>query len=98
MFQQRVGLECLFCVFKISLDCDSKVIHVPSTKWTVCFPRSYLPVVIAVVYYFIMLPPFLLQVEVDYVEKEVSISGYPLSAALTCAKICTSFESAWGVQ
>ena len=42
--------------------------------------------------------PSCLQVEVDYVEKEVSISGYPLSAALTCAKICTAFESAWSVQ
>lgn len=38
------------------------------------------------------------QVEVDYVEREVSISGYPLSAALTCAKVCSAFEQAWGIQ
>lgn len=40
----------------------------------------------------------LLQVEVDYTEKEVAISGYPLSAALTCTKICTAFEESWGIQ
>ena len=37
------------------------------------------------------------QVEVDYTEKEVSISRYPLSAALTCTKLCTAFEHAWDV-
>lgn len=37
------------------------------------------------------------QVNVDYTEKMVSISNYPLSAALTCAKITTAFEEVWGV-
>lgn len=37
------------------------------------------------------------QVNVDYTEKMISISNYPLSAALTCAKITTAFEEAWGV-
>lgn len=37
------------------------------------------------------------QVNVDYTEKTVSISNYPLSAALTCAKICSAFEEVWGV-
>ncbi|XP_064415436.1 ribosomal RNA small subunit methyltransferase NEP1 [Latimeria chalumnae] len=36
-------------------------------------------------------------ISVDYTEKTVSISNYPLSAALTCAKICTAFEEVWGV-
>ncbi|RMC07585.1 hypothetical protein DUI87_17061 [Hirundo rustica rustica] len=36
-------------------------------------------------------------VNVDYTEKMVSISNYPLSAALTCAKITTAFEEVWGV-
>ncbi|XP_026862507.2 ribosomal RNA small subunit methyltransferase NEP1 isoform X2 [Electrophorus electricus] len=36
-------------------------------------------------------------VNVDYTEKTVSISNYPLSAALTCAKICSAFEEVWGV-
>ncbi|XP_072334808.1 ribosomal RNA small subunit methyltransferase NEP1 [Scyliorhinus torazame] len=36
-------------------------------------------------------------INVDYTERQVSISSYPLSAALTCAKICTAFEEAWGV-
>jgi len=36
-------------------------------------------------------------VEVDYTEKTVSISNYPLSAALTCAKMCSAFEEVWGV-
>lgn len=39
-----------------------------------------------------------LQVEVDYVEREISISGYPLSAALTCAKLCSAFEEGWAIQ
>lgn len=37
------------------------------------------------------------QVDVEYTEKMVSISNYPLSAALTCAKVTTAFEEAWGV-
>ncbi|KAI5618170.1 ribosomal RNA small subunit methyltransferase NEP1, partial [Silurus asotus] len=37
------------------------------------------------------------KVNVDYTEKEVSISNYPLSAALTCSKICSAFEEVWGV-
>ncbi|XP_056385191.1 ribosomal RNA small subunit methyltransferase NEP1 [Hyla sarda] len=36
-------------------------------------------------------------VNVDFTERSVSISQYPLSAALTCAKICTAFEEVWGV-
>ncbi|XP_057260431.1 ribosomal RNA small subunit methyltransferase NEP1 isoform X2 [Pezoporus wallicus] len=36
-------------------------------------------------------------VSVDYTEKMVSISNYPLSAALTCAKITTAFEEVWGI-
>lgn len=39
----------------------------------------------------------LYQVNVDYTEKTVSISNYPLSAALTCAKMCSAFEEVWGV-
>ncbi|KFO20274.1 ribosomal RNA small subunit methyltransferase NEP1 isoform X1 [Fukomys damarensis] len=37
------------------------------------------------------------KVGVEYVEKTVSISNYPLSAALTCAKLTTAFEEVWGV-
>ncbi|XP_057557728.1 ribosomal RNA small subunit methyltransferase NEP1 isoform X1 [Hippopotamus amphibius kiboko] len=37
------------------------------------------------------------QVDVEYTEKMVSISNYPLSAALTCAKLTTAFEEVWGV-
>ncbi|XP_064459694.1 ribosomal RNA small subunit methyltransferase NEP1-like [Ornithodoros turicata] len=37
-------------------------------------------------------------VEVDYTEESFSISEYPLSAALTCSKICSSFEEAWGIH
>ncbi|XP_062591797.1 ribosomal RNA small subunit methyltransferase NEP1-like [Saccostrea cucullata] len=36
-------------------------------------------------------------VDVDYIEDTVSISSYPLSAALTCAKICSAFEEKWNV-
>ena len=37
------------------------------------------------------------QVEVDYTEQEIAISQYPLSAALTCTKICSAFEQAWNI-
>lgn len=36
-------------------------------------------------------------IKVDYTEKDVCIGNYPLSAALTCAKVCSAFEEAWGV-
>lgn len=36
-------------------------------------------------------------IDVPYVEDTVAISQYPLSGALTCAKICGAFEEAWGV-
>ncbi|XP_045322228.1 ribosomal RNA small subunit methyltransferase NEP1 isoform X2 [Leopardus geoffroyi] len=42
-------------------------------------------------------PQKLLKVNVEYTEKMVSISNYPLSAALTCAKLTTAFEEVWGV-
>lgn len=37
------------------------------------------------------------KVEVDYTEETVSISSYPLSAALTCTKLCSAFEESWNV-
>ncbi|GAB0096091.1 Ribosomal RNA small subunit methyltransferase NEP1 [Sergentomyia squamirostris] len=37
-------------------------------------------------------------VEVDYTEESVSISKFPLSAALTCTKLCNAFEEVWGVD
>ncbi|XP_017651659.1 ribosomal RNA small subunit methyltransferase NEP1 isoform X2 [Nannospalax galili] len=42
-------------------------------------------------------PQKLLKVDVEYTEKMVSMSNYPLSAALTCAKLTTAFEEVWGV-
>ncbi|XP_034945341.1 ribosomal RNA small subunit methyltransferase NEP1 [Chelonus insularis] len=38
------------------------------------------------------------QVSTDYTEDTVSISSYPLSGALACAKICTAFEEVWNVM
>lgn len=35
--------------------------------------------------------------EVDYTEEEISISNFPLSAALTCTKLCSAFEEVWNV-
>lgn len=34
----------------------------------------------------------------DYTEDSISISNYPLSAALTCAKLCSAFEEVWNVE
>ena len=36
-------------------------------------------------------------VNVEYSEENVGISNYPLSAALTCTKLCDAFEQAWGI-
>lgn len=33
----------------------------------------------------------------DYTDKTVSISNYPLSAAITCARFCMAFEDKWNV-
>ncbi|RZF46970.1 hypothetical protein LSTR_LSTR014634 [Laodelphax striatellus] len=37
------------------------------------------------------------QVKADYMEETISISNYPLSAALTCTKLCSAFEEAWNI-
>ncbi|CAH1738207.1 ribosomal RNA small subunit methyltransferase NEP1 [Aphis gossypii] len=37
------------------------------------------------------------QIKADYAEQTVAISNYPLSAALTCTKICSAFEDSWGI-
>ncbi|KAL3276450.1 hypothetical protein HHI36_011831 [Cryptolaemus montrouzieri] len=37
------------------------------------------------------------KLDVDYSEDTYSISNYPLSAAITCTKLCSAFEDAWGV-
>lgn len=37
-------------------------------------------------------------VDVDYTEGAFQISKYPLSAALTCSKLCDAFEEAWDVE
>jgi len=36
-------------------------------------------------------------IKTDYTEESYSISNYPLSAALTCTKICDAFEQGWGI-
>uniref|UniRef100_A0A158Q8S4 18S rRNA (pseudouridine-N1)-methyltransferase n=1 Tax=Elaeophora elaphi TaxID=1147741 RepID=A0A158Q8S4_9BILA len=35
---------------------------------------------------------------VDYAEEEVKLSNFPLSAALTCSKLTSSFEEVWKVE
>ncbi|CAL8069598.1 unnamed protein product [Calicophoron daubneyi] len=34
----------------------------------------------------------------DFLTRSVSISNFPLSAAQTCARICTAFEDVWDVE
>mmetsp|Transcript_4866 Transcript_4866/g.7199 ORF Transcript_4866/g.7199 Transcript_4866/m.7199 type:complete len:180 (+) Transcript_4866:270-809(+) len=34
---------------------------------------------------------------VDYKDEEVSISSYPLSASMTCLKLCSAYEELWGI-
>ena len=34
----------------------------------------------------------------SYGEEDVAISEYPLSAALTCAKVCSAFEEVWNIN
>ena len=38
------------------------------------------------------------KVDIDWCEDEVSISNYPLSAALCAAKVCHAFEEEWGIH
>lgn len=35
--------------------------------------------------------------KVDYADEYVSISSYPLSAAMVCMKVCNAFEEHWQV-
>ncbi|XP_014483947.1 PREDICTED: ribosomal RNA small subunit methyltransferase NEP1 [Dinoponera quadriceps] len=37
------------------------------------------------------------QIKTDYTEDTISISKYPLSAAITCSKLCIAFEEVWGI-
>lgn len=37
------------------------------------------------------------KIDTDYTEDTISISNYPLSAALTCTKLCSAFEEVWNV-
>ncbi|CAG2104318.1 unnamed protein product [Medioppia subpectinata] len=37
-------------------------------------------------------------VECDYIEENVSVSEYPLSAALASTKICSAFEEVWNIH
>lgn len=37
------------------------------------------------------------QLKLDYTEGDFSISNYPLSAAITCSKLCNAFEEAWRI-
>lgn len=36
-------------------------------------------------------------IKADYTEDLISISRYPLSAALACTKLCSAFEAKWGI-
>ncbi|MFH4982651.1 hypothetical protein AB6A40_009360 [Gnathostoma spinigerum] len=38
------------------------------------------------------------KVSASYAEDEIKISNYPLSAALTCAKITNAFEEIWNIE
>ena len=45
----------------------------------------------------VIIPLFQGAIVTDYTEENISISNYPLSAALCCSKLCDAFEQAWGV-
>lgn len=36
-------------------------------------------------------------IDVDYVNTEISMSEYPLSAAVACCKVCSAFEKYWNI-
>ena len=36
-------------------------------------------------------------VEIDYGNDSISVSSYPLSAAVVCSKLCNSFEKVWDI-
>lgn len=33
----------------------------------------------------------------DFVERKISVSNYPLSASVTCSKVCNSYEELWNI-
>lgn len=37
-------------------------------------------------------------IEPEYAEEHLAISNYPLSAALTCTKLCSAFEEIWDIE
>jgi rRNA small subunit pseudouridine methyltransferase Nep1 len=37
------------------------------------------------------------KVDAPYVDTEVAVSEYPLSAAIVCTKVCSAFEKLWSV-
>jgi len=59
-------------------------------------PRDYVPVDEPIV--FVIGAMAHGSVDIDYGEETVAISQYPLSAALTCTKICSAFEEVWGIN
>jgi rRNA small subunit pseudouridine methyltransferase Nep1 len=36
-------------------------------------------------------------VNIDYNDDSISVSSYPLSAAVVCSKLCNSFEKVWDI-
>ena len=36
-------------------------------------------------------------VNIDYNNDSISVSSYPLSAAVVCSKLCTAFEKVWDI-
>lgn len=33
----------------------------------------------------------------EFVDEKISVSDYPLSASVTCGKLCNAFEDLWGI-
>ena len=73
---------------KIGLEADAKLVDIQS--WVMQLPKDK-PVVFVVGAFAHgnISPP--------YIEEQISISSYPLSAALVCSKLTSAFESLWEI-
>jgi rRNA small subunit pseudouridine methyltransferase Nep1 len=75
---------------KICLSYDADVVHLPT--WTHTLPKDQ-SVVVAIGALAHGADTF----ADAYVDEKISISEYPLSASVTCGKICCAFEDLWGI-
>jgi rRNA small subunit pseudouridine methyltransferase Nep1 len=75
-------------VRKVGLEADARLVDI--SEWVLGLPKDQ-PVV------FVIGAFAHGNISVPYVEEQISVSSFPLSAAVVCSKLTTAFERHWGV-